>query len=139
MILKTENEIIEGILKKCAENPDRHYELRYLISIYVEGEKDSTDIYKRRLSIAKIIDDGCLLTQYPSGYTANAKTREIINAGGYIKYISRQQKKNELQEEADEARNRTAILQWKRINWAFGFSITAILIALASFVVTICK
>lgn len=139
MITKTNNEIIDGVLKECVAIPGKFWELSSLIRLSIDDKKGAEDIYALRGVVEMIVEGEGLLTKYGAGWCANNKTHEIVNIGGYIKYISRQQEKNELQEEADEARNRTAILQWKRINWAFGFSITAILIALASFVVTICK
>lgn len=133
MISKTDDEIIEGVLKKCAENPNQHYELSYLISINLECEKDSPDIYKRRISIERVISDGCLLARNPAGYTTNAKTREIVEAGGYQKYITENKRRNSLKDRGEDSKAKYDIFHLKTKWLPYIISAGALIVSILAF------
>ena len=128
------NKIIGGVLQLSATDPARYWEMSNLIKMITNA--NDYDLNDLLAVIEPIIEEEGLLAKYDSGWRVNAKTNEINESGGYIKYIARQQQ-NELQEEAGEARNRTAIIQRKTIKWSFGMSIAAILIAFAALIVSI--
>lgn len=139
MIKKDIAEIIDDILRMCNVAPADFMEVSHLIRLSIGDKNGTEDIYDLRFLIEAKIEEEGLLRKYPAGYAPNGKTQEIVAAGGYIQYIAHQQEKSELQDKADEARNRTAIIVWKRTNWAFALSIFAILISLVAVIVSICK
>lgn len=137
MIKVDANEVIDAMLNRCAQAPGSFWEISHLIRLSINDKDGAEDICAIRSAVENKITENSLLTKHKAGWAANDKTQAIIVAGGYIKYIADQQQKNELQDKADEARNRTAIVQWKTIKWSFGMSITAILIAFAALIVSI--
>lgn len=119
------DDIIDGVLRFSVSNPGQFWEMSYLIKRNTNLNDD--DIHDLRADIERIIVTEGLMTRCDFGWQINAKTEEVIENGGYIKYKTALKNRAALRELGQDCRDQQDIRNYKYLSWiTLGISLFAL-------------